>query len=332
MKTRNILKEVEKDIKPFLIKLRKQSFVIGIVLLGGVGERKFIDNFSDIDLAVFTLRKNALKFPLPFEFYYKINRRLMEFNIHPQILEKEEKIDSWDESKIEAYSRGKIFYDPTGRIRKLIKKKTQFDSGRAFNRLVWIVQQYQWRAQIHSLRSYKRGYPESAHNLLNQCSEILLEAIYLLNKRYLPHKKWILVYLDEMGKPWNQLRKDFKKAMIIKNYKLSDIKRRLKILNKIYKIIFTKILKQYKHFPKNPYEYYYQSFLQLNKQTKIDKLLIKFGKGINKKNFDKLKGFLCFNLIDTREKLYKTLPFNSGIKKYENVIRKSNKYERESKN
>lgn len=332
MKTKNILKEVEKDIAPFLKKLKKQDYIIGIVLLGGLGKRKFLDEFSDIDLAIFTSKKEAFKFPLPFEFYQEINSSLMEFNIHQQILENEEKKDSWNESKIEAYSRGKIFYDPTGRIKKLIKKKTLFSKERAFNRLIWIIQQYRWRAQIHSIRSYKRGYPESSHNILNQCSEMLLEAIYLLNKRYIPHKKWVLVYLKGMKSPWNQLSDDFKKAMIIKSHNLSDIKRRLKILNKIYKIILVEISKQYSDFPKDPYKYYYQNFVQINKQTKIDKLLNEFGKDMSKNGFIKLKEFLCFNLIDTKDKLYKEMSFNSGIDKYKNVFRKCIEHGRKSEN
>ncbi len=331
MKTKNILEEVEKEINPFLKKLKEQDYVVGIVLLGGLGKRKFLDEFSDIDLTVFTFEKNISDFPLPFEFHYQSNGRNLEFNIHQQVLEQEEEKDSWDESKIEAYSRGKIIYDPTGRIKRLIQNKTKFNEEKAFNRLVWIIQQYRWRGQIHSIMSYKRGYPESSHNLLNQCSEILLEAVYLLNKRYLPHRKWSLVYLKEMGIPWNKLNRDFEKGMLIKNYKLSDIKSRIRVLNRIYKIVLIEIKKQYKDFPEDPYEYYYQNFVQIHKQTKIDKLLDEISKGVNNHNFIKLKGALCFNLIDTKDKFYKEMSFNSGIRRYKNVIRESIKHERKIK-
>lgn len=331
MKTKNILNEIEEEIKPFLKKLKEQNYIVGIVLLGGLGKRRFLDEFSDIDLAIFTLKKDAFKFPLPFEFHYKINGKLMEFNIHQQILEDEEEKNSWDGSKIEAYSRGKIIYDPSGRIKKLIQNKTKFDDKKAFDRLVWIIQQYRWRSHIHSIRSYRRGYPDSSHNLLNQCSEMLLEAIYLLNKRYLPHRKWALVYLEGMKSPWNQLKKDFKRATIIKNYMLSDIKRRIKILDKIYKIILDKTLKQYKDFPNDPYSYYYKNFVQINKETTIDRLLNKLGKNIKKDDIVELKGILCFNLIDTKRNIYKHLSFASGIRRYKNVISGSIKHGRKTK-
>jgi len=332
MKTKNIIGEIEKIVAPFLIKLKKQDYVAGVVLLGGLGKRRFIDEFSDIDILVFIWKTHTLKFPLPFEFHYNQDGRFMEFNIHQKVLENEERTDFWDDFKIEAYSRGRIIYDPTGRIKKLIKKKTKFDAQKAFNRLIWIVQQYKWRGQIHSIRSCQRGYAEAAHDLLNQCSELLIEGIYLLNKRYLPHKKWSLVYLDEMRKPLNQLKNDFKSAMIIRAYTLSDIKRRLRILNKVYEIILAEISKKYKNFPSDPYVYYYKNFIQLNKQTKIDVLLNEFHKYINNKDFDKLKGLLCFNLIDTRAKLYKETSLNSDIKEYKNVIRKRDKYGSTKKN
>src|SRR3989344_5104980 len=102
MQTKNILKEIEKEIALFLKKLKKQYYIVGIVLLGGLGKRKFLDEFSDIDLAIFTLKKNVSDFPLPFEFHYKPDGRNLEFNIHQQVLEQEEEKDSWNESKIEA--------------------------------------------------------------------------------------------------------------------------------------------------------------------------------------------------------------------------------------
>ncbi|KPJ56537.1 hypothetical protein AMJ49_04650 [Parcubacteria bacterium DG_74_2] len=332
MKTRNIKKEIEKTIKPFLEKLQEQSYIKGIVLLGGLGKRNFIDKYSDIDLTVFISKKDAKKISLPFEFHYQSNGKTLEFNIHQQILEEEERIKKWKDFKIEAYARGKIIYDPTKRVSKLIKNKIRFDENEAFDRLIWIMQQYKWRGQIHSIRAYRRGYPEASHGLLNQCAEILLEAIYLLNKRYLPHKKWELVYLNEMKKPFNRLNSEFKKVMIIKNYHLSDIKRRIKILDKIYGLVLNEILKQYKNSPRDPYKYYYKNFVQLNKFTKIDRILQNFKeKSHNKKEIKQLEGFLCFNLIDTKDKFLKKLHRNNNmrnilkskfyIEKYKDVIK-----------
>ena len=161
---------------------------------------------------------------------------------------------------------------------------------------------------------------------------MLLEGIYLLNKRYLPHKKWVLVYLEEMESPWNHLKKEFKEGMIIKNYTLSDIERRLNALNKIYESILVELLKKYKNFPNKPYEYYYRNFVQLNKKTKIDRLLEKFNKNINPEEFKKLKGFLCFNLIDTKDKVYKWMSLKSDKGLYSNAIRRKTAYERKYKN
>ena len=313
MNTENIIKEIEKYINPFLVKLKKQPYVIGVVLLGGLGERSFLDSYSDIDLAVFISKKDKKKIFLPFEFHYKIKDKVLEFNIHQNILEYEEKSKDWEDFKKEAYSRGKIIYDPTGRISKLIKKKIVFNKDKAFNRLVWIVQQYRWRGQIHSIRSYRRGFPEASHHLLNECTEMLLEAVYLLNKEYLPHKKWSLVYLKDMKGPFNKLHFKFKEAMLIKNYEISDIKRRIRILDNIYNLILKEIIKKYKDFPKNPYKYYYTNFIQLNKVTKIDRALKIFEKKLTGEELEIIQGFMCFNIVNSMENLLKVLSQDNNI-------------------
>jgi len=98
MKSKNLIKETFKVVKPFLISLKKEKWVKGIVLLGGLGKRSFIDKFSDIDISVFTSKKDKTKVPLPFEFHYFIKRRILEFNIRQIVLE-DEFGKVWEEGK-----------------------------------------------------------------------------------------------------------------------------------------------------------------------------------------------------------------------------------------
>lgn len=332
MKTKNIKKSVRKEIAPFINRLKKEKYIQGVVLLGGLGKRNFLDEYSDVDICAFVGKKDKEKFPLPFEFYFKTKERLLEFNIHQQIIEDEEEREEWDHSKIEAYSRGKIIYDPTGRVAKLIKKKIKFDKKFAYNRLIWILQQYVWRGQIHAIRAYNRGYPEAAHDLLNQCQDLLLEAIYLLNEKYPPHKKWILAFLEDLPKKYSSLRDSFKKAMIIKAFTLKDIKRRTSELDKIYFKIKKTVLNKFPNFPANPYEYYYRNFVQLNRETKVDELLkyLDFKKIASNYSLQEIKGALCFNLVTSKSLLNKLFLSSDITKqtsdKYKNEFRRNDKY------
>jgi len=300
LKSKNIKSEIEKIVNPFIERLSNREEVLSVILLGGMGKRDFLDEFSDVDLSVITTRKHKDKFPLPFEFHYEQNDRIIEFNIHQLILEDEiKKNNDWSESKIEAYANAIIVYDPHNYAKKILEKKVIFNEENAYNRLIWIVQQYQWRGQIHSLRCFERGYPESSHDLLNHCVEILLEAVYLLNKRYLPHRKWIFIFLKEMGID-GYLIELFKKSMVVKDFSYESIIQRIKILDEIYEIILKIVYETYPNFPTNPYEYYYRNFIQFNDETLADKMFLQKNgyKFVARRNEEDEKTFgeICFKM------------------------------------
>ena len=303
MKTLNLKQDIERLIEPFLDNLCSKPYVKGVVLLGGLGVRGFMDDFSDVDIAVFTLRQDAIRFPLPFEFHYRAGGRFLEFNIHQLIIEDEEAAAKWEHSKIEAYSRSRIYYDVNGRIRRLVEAKAVFDKSEAYQRLIWIVQQYRWRGQIHALRAYQRGYPEAAHDLLNICVEMLLEAVYLLRDSYLPHRKWGLVYIKDMGAPFCDLDVLFRNALLIKGFQLGEIQRRLQVLDELFSVVMTEVRRRYPEFPDDPYVYYYRMFMQLNRRTLIDEILDKYQTELTKEEVKELHGILCFHLVETSTEL-----------------------------
>lgn len=300
LKTENIKDEIEEIIRPFIEKLAKREEVLSIILLGGLGKRDFLDQFSDVDLSIITSVKCKDKFPLPFEFHYQHESRNIEFNIHQLILEDELNPENvWNEGKIEAYANAIIIYDPNSYAKQILNNKVIFDEKKAYNRLIWIIQQYRWRGQIHSLRAFERGYPASSHDLLNHCVELLLEAVYLLNKRYLPHRKWIFVFLEQMNID-TRLIKLFEKAMLVKDFSLDSIKERIKTLDEIYEIVTKLVYEIYPDFPVNPYEYYYRNFIQLNNETASDKQFFKqttrkFVAGKSNED-EKIFGEICFNM------------------------------------
>lgn len=223
---------------------------------------------------------------------------------NPPILEDELNSNNiWNEGKIEAYANAIIMYDPNNYAKKILDNKVIFDEKKAYNRLIWIIQQYKWRGQIHSLRAFERGYSASSHDLLNHCVEILLEAVYLLHKRYLPHRKWTFVFLEQMNIDVHLIEL-FKKAMLVKDFSLASIKERIEILDKIYENVIKLVYEIYPDFPSNPYEYYYRNFVQLNKETLADKQFFKqtshkFVAGENDED-EKIFGEICFNMQDLK--------------------------------
>ena len=304
LETTNIIAIAEKDIEDFINLISQKKYVEGVVLLGGLGKRRFLDKYSDLDIAIFYRAETTSNYFLPFEFHATLNKHRYEFNIH-QLFYKTELKKDWNEEKKEAYARSKILVDKKKRIKKLIKIKTAYDKKSAYNRLIWIMEQYVWRGQIHSLRTLYRGYPDGAHDLLNECLELLIEAVYILNFKYRPHKKWRIAILNTVEILPNNFFRDIKQAMLISDFSIKDIKRRIKILNKIYAKIVKLVKQKYPNFPEQPYEYYYRNFIQLKKDCFIQKTLDQLRPKTNTKELRKLEEKLCLNLISNRRDIAK---------------------------
>lgn len=312
LKTENIKPKIDEDIKSFVDLLIKQPYVEGIVFLGGLGKRNFLDSHSDVDIAIFYDLQTRSNHYLPFEFHATINGKKYEFNIRQLFFDKEISSE-WDEAKKEAYSKALVIYDKKNRIKKLIRNKILFNKKAAYYRIIFILQQYVWRGQIHSLRTLYRGYPEGSHDLLNECLELLVEGIYLLNERHRPHRKWRVAVLTTMDKLPDNFIELLRNAMQIKDFSEKDIRRRISTLDKIYRWVEAMARQKYPNFPENPYEYYFKKFYQLRPDCfaqKMSRILCRNG---NDECRQELEGNLCLNLISNKRQLDK---INNIIKKY----------------
>lgn len=320
-KTKNFKPKIENLISLFTNRLRKQSQVEGVILLGGLGRRNFLDKHSDVDFAVFV----NPRFPLPFfikktpgfllpkwlprfEFYVRSIVGDLEFNLHQQVLRDEAKLDHpWDETKKEAYSRGIIILDRSGKLKRLLTKKLSFPEKWRQRRLTEIVGQFPWYAFINPLRQIDRGFIHNGHDLLNQAIEMLVEALFLYNRQYRPHKKWCLE--TSMLLPWlpKGYRRNILEAMLIKDFSGRDIYRRVRILKKIFESLQKCLLKE-KVVPKNAYEYacihfWGRQLLEKPFSVQVLEKLDNIGPSPDKKNLNLLANFIDQHLICTKKEL-----------------------------
>ena len=107
-KTVNIKPHIEDLAYDFVERLKGKKEVEGVVLLGGLGVRNFLDKHSDVDIAVFVDYKECELKILPtwlprFDFHVKLPKPVddiedIEFNVHQQILSAEREHE-WDEGK-----------------------------------------------------------------------------------------------------------------------------------------------------------------------------------------------------------------------------------------
>lgn len=99
--------------------LVKNSNVLGVVLMGGAA-RGYADELSEIDLAIFVIRKMLDGLP-------KGEHRWQGYLFDNDIrLYSQEAKSPWTQERRQALSEGKILLDRRGLIRKLLRRKLRF--------------------------------------------------------------------------------------------------------------------------------------------------------------------------------------------------------------
>ncbi|MDP3899832.1 MAG: hypothetical protein Q8Q23_02000 [bacterium] len=308
MNTKNIKWKYDHIVTSFTNKLKQKDEVVGIVLLGGVGKRDFLDEYSDIDISVFLEKVPAESYLPPFSFHIHLDGVDVEFNLSQQIMTEEFKT-TWNDEKKYAYANGIIVYEHEGLITELLKHKLQRDKKKDFNRLVEIVNQYYWRVNFHSVNSFHRGYPESAHLLINDGLNLLLEALFILNEQEMPHHKWIFRQLEQLNYLSQQDIDCLRDALLVGSYELNSINERITMLDMLKSSIITQIKKHYPEFPEDPYHYWasYLSKRQIFEKTFADHVVRKLQPHLTCKEIVVIRGFISFNLISTKAGLLKCL-------------------------
>lgn len=214
IKTENIKSTLRERIIPYVKRLESLPYIEGILLMSGLANkphRNFMDCFSDIDVTVFIEGSKSTfdkKCFLPdFEFHIPINSRMVEVNIQQLFIADESlKSNEWDEARKEAFAyTAELVFDRNGEVAKLIQEKIVYDEEYRKNRLSIILSQYLWLISINPLRLIERGFLLNAMYLLNEGIELLIEGLYLVNKRYRPHPKWRIEVMKDLA--W--LPKDF---------------------------------------------------------------------------------------------------------------------------
>lgn len=180
------LSELDSRMKDF----ESLDGVLGITLNGGLS-RGYADELSEIDL-VFYLESspyelwNSGQSPIPLGIT-RIGSYLYDIKI--SALEEEQQ-RSWESVALWDLSYAKILYDPAGHIARLTSEKLAHTpeplhaEGLLFN--CW------WYFRLAGDIWIHRGDPVQGHSMLNMAAIRLLEALFIANREYVPHEKWLV--------------------------------------------------------------------------------------------------------------------------------------------
>lgn len=134
-----------------------------------------------------------------------------------------------------AFSTARIFYDPEGRIQALIDEKVRLGEDERRWMIIEGMTQSEWHCNTCSEAWAYRGDMVSAHRSIGLALEYLLEALFGLNGRLLPHEKW-LAY-QARGLEWlpDGFEERLEEVLIVRDLSAGELRRRREALNHLWR-------------------------------------------------------------------------------------------------
>ena len=164
--------------------------VLGVTLNGGLS-RGYADHLSEIDVTLF-LASAAYhtwqqdKFPVALGITV-LDGQLYDIKIVDIAAEEQR---AWEDVALWDASYAQILYDPEGRVQRMFEEKLaqRPDPAAAAGPMMGCWWHFELAAEIW----IHRGDVLQGHQMLNQAVDNLVQALFLANREYIPHEKWLL--------------------------------------------------------------------------------------------------------------------------------------------
>ncbi len=190
LSSQNTLQELLKALYKSLHKFTDLNGMVGIILDGGLS-RGYGDHLSEIDIIIYVHEKQFLEYKegtCPFALGitvidgYLYDIKLVNFE--QEIQRDFDSIALWD------LSYASIIYDPEGKIADFVKQKlsrpVEISSASS---LLWDAY---WHYRLAGDIWIYRQDALQGHFVLNNAIKPLLSALFIANKEYIPHDKWLV--------------------------------------------------------------------------------------------------------------------------------------------
>jgi len=233
MREKNIWKIHREVAIEFCKKLLSDPKVVGIIFLGSIG-RKYGDEMSDIDIGIFVRRGfDPKKYGLKWGGKIKFNR----FNIDYFFKDFDEfaKEDLDLEGKW-AYKFSEIYYDPTGKIKKIIKEKIRLSKEDwKYLEMEGIVQAFYYCVSVPKKLIIRKDL-ESAYLSIFFGIKYLFQALYAYNRELPAADPWYYFWVNKIQKPVNarELKKEIARIVLISELNKENV---LKCIQKLENVI-----------------------------------------------------------------------------------------------
>lgn len=199
----NKVNELTSHLKRELEFFQKIDGVIGITLNGGMA-RGYADHLSEIDITLYLdshqFNKVELgKAPITIGIT-KIKDVLYDIKVLDYNMENNR---SWNDVDLWDNSYAKILYDPYGKVKNLFRDK--LSKTITIDRVESILFDCWWHFKLAGDIWIYRDDALQGHMLLNKAVVALVKALFIINKEYIPHEKWLI----HMSRTLNWLPNDW---------------------------------------------------------------------------------------------------------------------------
>lgn len=231
----DLLKSLEMNIGKF----KSLDGVKGIILDGGLS-RGYGDHLSEIDIVIYLDKEHYEKWqkeksPIPLGII-KFDGFLYDIKIVDLQNEKER---SWDNVALWDLSYSKILFDPEEEIAGLMKDKLS-DLPKPLEAEGLLFSSW-WYFRLAGDIWIHREDALQGHFMLNKAIIPLIEALFIANKEYVPHEKWIIHMsrtLQWKPEQWEQRLSD---AMSTGDLSIESLINRQSVIEELWNEIDTHI-------------------------------------------------------------------------------------------
>lgn len=217
------------------------SGVIGVLLVGSASF-DCINGLSDIDLEVVATHELYSKVGRIYEGFEKF--RGVEVTWEWMTLEElEGQLKDWrDDMDLWVYSRSKILYDPEHKVEGLLAQY------RRYKKAVWLEKLFLYwylataNAPYDSGKAIQRGDLVTAQLHLVQAMEYYTSLVFILNKSFVPYRKWRLKELSKLAYKPRNYEENLRKILTVQKWSRKKLESKQDIVNELTKNLESKLL------------------------------------------------------------------------------------------
>lgn len=193
--------------------------VVGIVFLGAI-VRGYFDRSADIDIALF--KKQASEIALKDKFY-----KVDGIEVQIWLSDYESEIaSSWDMSRRWTYSQGQIYFDPQGKISRLLQQKVPLQP----EERKWLIMSgftlSEWYVNRLTQLWIERGNIVSAHHMFDQGMNYFFDMLFGLNHELVADMKWRYYCVEQLKRLPGNFQERIKDTMTLHSLTIDELERR----------------------------------------------------------------------------------------------------------